>query len=369
MKILSILVTLLIVLCTSSVLAYEPDTHEYFTEKALEAAGLKRGEYIQYKEEIIGGSRYEDEESHGLRDFRDWDTLLYKPCPVVNHPFCNHFLNPYTHKGLKSWATGWQQYPSAYERAEILWKFAQWSYARGNKENAYFNLGRVAHLLQDMAVPEHTHSQEHISSSMYPYETYADYNKYLYNVGMIKNYQNLKDMFYSLAKISYKAGIVRGNTKDKDKRLKANAELLMPKAMGYTANLFKYWEKQKNKVYVGRGDENFKKVDIDINNNREVVKSHSNKRSKKCRGNYLQTLDYKGRFISQIFCQNGCDSVNKVCKSANSKSRYKECSGKWLNTIDSQRNLLEQEYCSYGCNKMTNKCKPKKVRRYWWQFW
>lgn len=60
----------------------------------------------------------------------------------------NHFYNPYTGQGI----FGFQ---SAFEYSIKLWGEAMAFYYQGNKENAYYTLGRAIHLLEDMGSAPH----------------------------------------------------------------------------------------------------------------------------------------------------------------------------------------------------------------------
>ncbi|MBC8095863.1 MAG: hypothetical protein H7Y43_08620 [Akkermansiaceae bacterium] len=51
---------------------------------------------------------------------------------------------------------------SALQKAQLLWDKAVKEYGQGNKGKAYWLLGRVAHLLGDMASPAHVHPDEHL---------------------------------------------------------------------------------------------------------------------------------------------------------------------------------------------------------------
>jgi hypothetical protein len=68
----------------------------------------------------------------------------------------NHFYNPYTGQGI----FGFQ---SAFEYSIKLWGEAMAFYYQGNKENAYYTLGRAIHLLEDMGSAPHTHADIHLA--------------------------------------------------------------------------------------------------------------------------------------------------------------------------------------------------------------
>jgi hypothetical protein len=57
--------------------------------------------------------------------------------------------------------------PNAWQKARVLWGMALGEYHSGDKGIAYFYLGHVAHLLQDMTVPAHAHEDPHPSADAY----------------------------------------------------------------------------------------------------------------------------------------------------------------------------------------------------------
>ena len=69
--------------------------------------------------------------------------------------YVNHFFNPRTGgRGLGASET-------APQRASHLWSDALQNYRAGQRTDAYANLGRVMHLLQDMTSPAHVHLDVH----------------------------------------------------------------------------------------------------------------------------------------------------------------------------------------------------------------
>jgi hypothetical protein len=58
---------------------------------------------------------------------------------------------------------------SAWTVSEDLWAFAKDQYKQGNKDRAYYYLGRVVHLLEDMGCPPHVHNDPHPSYAPYEY--------------------------------------------------------------------------------------------------------------------------------------------------------------------------------------------------------
>jgi hypothetical protein len=101
--------------------------------------------------EITYGSRMEDDEY----------SADYLDCFLTGHPYCNHFWDP--DGGPDAGLNYVVQWDSNYRRAQTLWdtKVIPY-YESGNKEDAYYWLGRVVHLLGDLGVPAHVHLDPHI---------------------------------------------------------------------------------------------------------------------------------------------------------------------------------------------------------------
>lgn len=74
----------------------------------------------------------------------------------------NHFYNPVTGAGG---AGIFFNVPSAVVYSTSIWKTAVNSYASDNKEEAYYNMGHVLHLLQDMASSAHVYNDAHVAES------------------------------------------------------------------------------------------------------------------------------------------------------------------------------------------------------------
>jgi len=108
--------------------------------------------------------------------------------------FFYHFYDPVNQRGLavgnRTWlnAKRWAQDDSAQlalsrrrlpinisqaaADANFTWQEALRFYQAGDKEKAYDILGHILHLIQDMAVPDHTRNDPHVDGS--PYENFAD---------------------------------------------------------------------------------------------------------------------------------------------------------------------------------------------------
>lgn len=114
-------------------------------------------------EGILIGSAEEDMDSN------DEDLCCNNPafsCDIalLNKPYCYHFWDsdkPQSGDYDFGLIYGGFQYGSAYIRAEKLYNKAKSLYLGGDVNQAYYWLGRVAHLLTDMCVPAHVHNDPH----------------------------------------------------------------------------------------------------------------------------------------------------------------------------------------------------------------
>jgi hypothetical protein len=105
---------------------------------------------------VLEGSYDEDTDDYGITMFSDEDAAL------------EHFWGPdagYDHGLRVSYkVTSWRNH-SALWRAHRWWRDAIETYP-ANKARAWWCLGRAAHLLADMGVPEHVHNDEHPSDDV-----------------------------------------------------------------------------------------------------------------------------------------------------------------------------------------------------------
>ena len=102
-------------------------------EDILHGGGIQYKEVADYSPQIRKASVEED-------------NLLQIPFfeEVPSLSWMRHYYNPKTKEGLWSW-------PSTIKYGETIWSEAIWKYRHGDKENAYYKLGRVIHLLEDMS--------------------------------------------------------------------------------------------------------------------------------------------------------------------------------------------------------------------------
>ena len=66
-------------------------------------------------------------------------------------------------------STTYESFRSAPDRALDYWNILIDQYNRGEKEAAYFNLGKVCHLLEDMCTPAHVHGDCHLGAKWIGY--------------------------------------------------------------------------------------------------------------------------------------------------------------------------------------------------------
>ncbi|MDD5306026.1 MAG: S-layer homology domain-containing protein [Deltaproteobacteria bacterium] len=146
----------------------EPDTQ-----------GFKDGEGI------LDGAGEEDQENSA--QYNCVDQLGITGLPIedlseyIRKPWCLHFWDPDNPQGGE-YGDGLGLYRSNYQRAKMLFNEALDDYISNRKNRAYFNLGRVAHLLTDAATPAHVHNDAHLNDvlgaivhswSKDNYETYS----------------------------------------------------------------------------------------------------------------------------------------------------------------------------------------------------
>lgn len=108
-------------------------------------------DYLGRAEGILVGAGEEDTDETGSDSCMEYG---------IRNPFCYHFWDPDSPQN-GDYDNGLAFYGSAYVRAEKLYSWASLLYYDNQKEEAYYWLGRVAHLLTDMTVPAHVHLDPH----------------------------------------------------------------------------------------------------------------------------------------------------------------------------------------------------------------
>lgn len=173
----------------------------------------------QEKEWLIAGSIKEDTPPRWINHFYDpvykegW-TGEHGPAEVSQEllqKFSDVFLSPKSAVSTPNWAHN-QELQAKYYLYEgnRTWERAIYEYVKNkNKEEAYRCLGHVLHLIQDMAVSEHTRNDTHTGDS--PYENYASqFNRSKFYIAedlKNQNYQpinlnSLDDYFENLSSYS-----------------------------------------------------------------------------------------------------------------------------------------------------------------------
>lgn len=81
----------------------------------------------------------------------------------INKPYFAHFYDPRRAKhdqGLNM-LNGDLKFQSALKRMKRYWKYASYFYRKGDKPRAFYALGHLTHLIQDLHVPAHVHNDVH----------------------------------------------------------------------------------------------------------------------------------------------------------------------------------------------------------------
>ncbi len=156
-RIIYTLIFLLAVLPSSAWAYSEYITHEGLSEAVVDVYEQSFGEKFtdQESKRIIEGARDEDLGGLGVRPL-------------------NHFYDPTYSMGLYGYnsAIDWALKDSALN--DYSWPKAIQLYAEGQNIEAYYALGHILHLIEDMSVPDHTRSDQHLDGS--PFEGWVKNN-------------------------------------------------------------------------------------------------------------------------------------------------------------------------------------------------
>lgn len=196
-KIIILLVSLLTTF-SSKALAYEVETHAYLTKQAIERLGVNLdGDEI---EAIIQGSKDEDKAGRPLNHFYDF---------IRNRGLT---IGVYQWYSSKEWAENNQAQNALRPllaflgriinkdiETDFTWQAALAAYRQGNKKKAFYALGHIIHLIQDLTVPAHTRNDPHLYGD--PYEKFAkDRKATLINEKQAPHYNNLTEYFDDLSR-------------------------------------------------------------------------------------------------------------------------------------------------------------------------
>jgi len=209
---------------------------------------------------LTHGARMEDEET---------DMAHFALCG--GHPYCNHFWDPT--KGDNAGLFLLRQWDSAYIHAQKLWDEQVLPlYRAGKKDEAYYWLGRVAHILGDLSVPAHTHRDIHpLWESFEKYMVEREQGAYNFKrwtgSGAPVEAASLHDLFLSMARLAnefdsaHVAGSLPGNYVGHNgawekqggsfghysvsyAECRRQADVLMPAVYRHMAGLYKLFWKQ-----------------------------------------------------------------------------------------------------------------------------
>ncbi len=181
-------------------------THPALTSECVNFYNLNSENQItdEEKQILIQGSIDEDTAPRWLNHFFD---------PIYNESWTGEFgpdnffyekikqdpklISPEEAVTTPDWATN-QELQTKYTlyKENHTWQKAIYDYIKGDKQEAFYSLGYVLHLIQDMSVPEHTRNDTHIGDS--PLENYCVENCTINTFKIANNLQKQGLKPYSL---------------------------------------------------------------------------------------------------------------------------------------------------------------------------
>lgn len=152
-------------------------THPALTDEVIDFYNLFTEEKIidEDKETIIQGAQDEDIPPRWINHFYDptrdigWSGRNTGVWPqMLVHYFSGTVLSSEYPVSSLNWLHN-QELQSKYSRykGNRTWEKAVYEYAQGNKKEAYYTLGYILHLIEDMAVPDHTRDDPHAHEMRY----------------------------------------------------------------------------------------------------------------------------------------------------------------------------------------------------------
>lgn len=137
---------------------------------------------LNYHDDNICKGAYDED---ALRDPRNDPSNLLTWTGLLN--WGTHFWQPDEgpYGGLLETVGGFPvnlEQKNAYMRALQLYEYAKSIYKK-NPHDAYYILGKISHLLSDMATPAHVHLDPHISDEIYGDDSYEEYLGFKYVYG------------------------------------------------------------------------------------------------------------------------------------------------------------------------------------------
>lgn len=169
--------------------SYEVDTHRALSNVALRHADCIVNDYL--KDQLILPDGYLTAVSGGTLASRLEDGAENEDTDSFSRPR-NHFFNPVTNRGLDDVFSGTPSLQWAYDHPDNQydWHAARDAYLQaftaGSRTdrtnalgNAFYALGHVIHLVQDLGQPQHTRNDAHIT--YFPGAPYEDFCHNQYN--------------------------------------------------------------------------------------------------------------------------------------------------------------------------------------------
>jgi len=150
-----------------------------------------------YLYDIPMGAYNEDEIDH-VWNHEGWcvsGTHFWDPDLGSDWPFISVFCNT----------------PNAWQKARVLWGMALGQYHLGNKASAYEYLGHIVHLVGDLTVPAHAHSDSHVYPDEYD-DNYSNGDGLDYSPPDLKDDEKRSVQESEMVKIPNPATIPNGDT-------------------------------------------------------------------------------------------------------------------------------------------------------------
>ncbi|MEW6103438.1 MAG: PA14 domain-containing protein, partial [bacterium] len=176
-------------------------THEFITYRATGNYPISETYWESYyRNMVIEGSGGESQiEGYPGEDGEDLD--------IIEGEFytTSHFYNPETGLGITIPLYGRRD--SSLKKAKELWNMAIEDYRKGRKYDAYYTLGRIAHLLEDTTSPAHSHLIVH-NIPLYEkdyFENWCPTQKAseAYSTNTISSHDSLDEFFKETAYLSF----------------------------------------------------------------------------------------------------------------------------------------------------------------------
>ncbi len=191
-KIIKLLIPILVLgffVSADRALAYEVSTHAFLTSEVIKFYNQNFTVKIpqELRDYLMDGSRLEDNAPRYLNHFYDpvnnrgLDLGIYEGHKSKEWAQNEEWQNGLVYKVVPSTvasilsASQIEQIKPVFNKTDFVWQKAIDLYAQGEKEQAFFALGHVLHLVQDASVPDHTRNDPHPSyeDGGSPYENWT----------------------------------------------------------------------------------------------------------------------------------------------------------------------------------------------------